>query len=322
LISGYRQGAQYNSAQQNISISEAVPGRAFIDNDVGALNTHTSSSQGSRGVSSLENTDDLCACSAQLVQDAVDERRALGQDKQASSEWLHQAVGEHSSIASFAAHTLQLMVQGAPSSLLAAASRAAGDEVRHADACFAMAQAADINAPQVDKFPHQGIDNLKSQDLESLTMAALREGAIGETFSTLQAAVQAEKALSSGQPKTAALWRAIATDESRHAALAWRTLAWAISKDASLLVPLNAAIEEQKQITDNNHNPLYSRFVEKLLIPLAEQVLVENVDANSILNRAADNDRRATQTLRALTDAQSNGFVIELMNSIVENVVN
>ena len=129
LVSGYRQGAQYNSAQQNISISEAVPGRAFIDNDVGALNTHTSSSQGSRGVSSLENTDDLCACSAQLVQDAVDERRALGQDKQASSEWLHQAVGEHSSIASFAAHTLQLMVQGAPSSLLAAASRAAGDEV-------------------------------------------------------------------------------------------------------------------------------------------------------------------------------------------------
>lgn len=51
-------------------------------------------------------------------------------------------------------------------------------------------------------------------------------------------------------------------------------------------------------------------------------MLVENVDANSILNRAADNDRRATQTLRALTDAQSSGFVIELMNSIVENVVN
>jgi hypothetical protein len=47
-------------------------------------------------------------------------------------KWQQQALGEHASIASFNAFSLQLMVNGAPPSLLRAASKAADDEVRHA----------------------------------------------------------------------------------------------------------------------------------------------------------------------------------------------
>jgi hypothetical protein len=47
-------------------------------------------------------------------------------------KWQQQALGEHASIASFNAFSLQLMVNAAPPSLLRAASKAADDEVRHA----------------------------------------------------------------------------------------------------------------------------------------------------------------------------------------------
>jgi len=50
--------------------------------------------------------------------------------------WAADGLAEHSSIATFARFTLQLMVLGAPSDLLSRSQQAGKDEVEHARLCF------------------------------------------------------------------------------------------------------------------------------------------------------------------------------------------
>src|SRR5262245_23198851 len=58
-----------------------------------------------------------------------------------SEEWSLAARFEHASIASFNKFSLELLAVGAPGTLVAAANRAALQEVEHAQACFAAASA-------------------------------------------------------------------------------------------------------------------------------------------------------------------------------------
>ncbi len=53
--------------------------------------------------------------------------------------WASIGVNEHASIASFHRAAIELCALGAPAELIAAATRAAGDEVRHARAAFTLA---------------------------------------------------------------------------------------------------------------------------------------------------------------------------------------
>merc|ERR1719352_1597841 len=54
-------------------------------------------------------------------------------------EWVGNAVGEDASVASFAAFSIALMTNGAPSDLVEDALKAGLDEVRHARTSFAIA---------------------------------------------------------------------------------------------------------------------------------------------------------------------------------------
>ena len=59
--------------------------------------------------------------------------------------WLEQGEGEHSSVASFARHTLQLMSIGASADLLSASQQAAVEEVRHSKICYGLARSFPVS---------------------------------------------------------------------------------------------------------------------------------------------------------------------------------
>lgn len=138
--------------------------------------------------------------------------------------WLDDARAEHASIASFALCVLQLLACGAPAELVAATQRAALDEVRHAQLCFALASAyagAELG-PAALPAPTAG-----DASLGALAESALLEGALGETTAALCAR---HAAADCGDAVVRGILLEIADDEADHAALAWRTLAWALEQ--------------------------------------------------------------------------------------------
>merc|ERR1712000_630415 len=152
----------------------------------------------------------------------------------------------------------------------------------------------------------------------------MRDGAIGETYSTLLAAVTAHQAFEKNQKSIAILHRSIAIDESRHAALAWRTLAWAIAKDSSLINDLQPLIYEQQSFSsasNNEENKLHRKFVEKLLIPLSKKLFhSNNLNTIELLNNSLKNDQFITNHLQSLIKDFQIDFVDSMIESIVENV--
>ena len=147
-------------------------------------------------------------------------RRAL------ASAWTADALLEHASIAAFTRFALELLAVGAPADLVIAAHQAALDEVRHARICFALAQGYAGAPIGPSAFPFDGSIAVSS-DLASLAAATAREGCIGETLAAVIAAEQLARAT---DPAVRRALSAIAEDESRHAELAWRTVAWAIDR--------------------------------------------------------------------------------------------
>jgi hypothetical protein len=143
-----------------------------------------------------------------------------------AAAWAADALLEHASIAAFSRFSLELLAVGGPADLVAAAHQAALDEVRHARICFALAQGY-AGAPMgPSSFPFEGSITISS-DLASFAAATAREGCIGETLSAIIAGEQLARAT---DPAVRRALSAIAEDESRHAELAWRTVAWAIER--------------------------------------------------------------------------------------------
>lgn len=136
--------------------------------------------------------------------------------------WLADAQMEHASVAAFARATLELMAVGAPPELLAGCAEAGRDEVRHAELCFALAAAyggvAMAPGPLPPLAPRAG-------GLVALACDTFREGCVGETIAALTA-LRAGRGCRA--PAAADALRQIADDETRHAELAWATVAWAV----------------------------------------------------------------------------------------------
>lgn len=138
--------------------------------------------------------------------------------------WLEDALAEHASVASFARATLELVAVGAPPALLAAHQRAGLQEIRHAERCFALARAYGDQA--IDPGPI-AIPLPRAGGLARLACDTFVEGCVAETIGAMLAARALEGATVAG-PREAL--RIIAADEAAHAALAWRTLAWAVNE--------------------------------------------------------------------------------------------
>ncbi len=119
---------------------------------------------------------------------------------------------EEASVPAF--HTLEreLAALGAGARMLAAARRAAKDEVRHTAMMGALAEAFGGARAPVEIAPPG------ERTLLAIALENAREGCVGETYGAVQAAFQARR---SSDPRVRATLAVLAQDEARHAELAW-----------------------------------------------------------------------------------------------------
>ena len=142
--------------------------------------------------------------------------------KRLAARWTMIALMEHASIAAFARFALHLLSVGAPAELIEATHVAMADETRHAKTAFALASAYGGEPVGPTALPIDGaLDDTGALDIVRLVF---HEGCVGETVAAVEAA---EGACHATDPLLRAVLRGIAADETRHAALAWRFVAWA-----------------------------------------------------------------------------------------------
>jgi hypothetical protein len=137
--------------------------------------------------------------------------------------WTQQALMEHASVAAFARFALQLMELGAPAELVAGAAAAMQDEVRHAQDCFALARR--YAGGDVGPGPLSLDGALEESNWAAIVLGTVREGCVGETLAALEAA---EALQHCDDAAVRAVLERIVVDETRHAELAWRFVAWAL----------------------------------------------------------------------------------------------
>jgi len=143
---------------------------------------------------------------------------------EAAAGWLRTAAMEHASVAAFARLTLDLMALGAPLTLLADVQRATADEVKHAELAYALAGRFSGAVVSPGPFPFQQPITPR-MDLAAVAADAAREGCVGETMGAWMALWMVEQAT---DPEVKAALVRISGDETRHAALSWEIVAWAL----------------------------------------------------------------------------------------------
>jgi hypothetical protein len=129
----------------------------------------------------------------------------------------------------FARFSLELLALGAPAELVAGAAAAKAEETRHAELCFALASAYRGVAVGPGPLSMNGVE--PETDLARLVESVVVEGCIGETVAALEAAVVAA---SVKDPVVREVLEGIATDERRHAELAFRFVRFIVAKHPEL----------------------------------------------------------------------------------------
>jgi hypothetical protein len=140
-------------------------------------------------------------------------------------EWARDAQFEHASIASFGRFALELLAVGAPSELIESAHRAAIDEIEHARLCFSLASIYGDAPLGPGPLPIDA-GAFTTPSLVSMVRATVLEGCVNETLAAVEAKIAAELA-EHAAVREALL--AIERQESDHASLAFRFVAWAIA---------------------------------------------------------------------------------------------
>ncbi|PRQ02655.1 ferritin-like domain-containing protein [Enhygromyxa salina] len=159
--------------------------------------------------------------------------------EQLAARWAASARAEHASIASFAQFAARLQALGCPASLVADALAAAADEVRHAQ--FALALAGQHGAQTLEFGPLDTRGAARPDpSLTDTLLACVREGCIGETLAALELGTVAQHC---DDPELAAALQAIADDEARHAALAWRFVQWGLRREPGFAASLMALLD-------------------------------------------------------------------------------
>lgn len=158
---------------------------------------------------------------------------------EAAVRWLEAARTEHASVAAFSRVSLELLSVGAPPHLLEGCHRAALDEIRHARLSLDVARA--LGDGSWDLGPLREVP-ARPCTLRQIAVDALVEGCIGEGAAAARAHVAADRA----RGPVAAVLRTIAEDETRHGALAWAIVRWAVLRDSSLACDLRRALDRAR----------------------------------------------------------------------------
>jgi hypothetical protein len=176
---------------------------------------------------------------------------------------LSDALMEHASVAAFARLSLQLLSLGAPADLTRDAQLASLDELRHADFFFERASAAAGAGVRLRPGPlpmHGALDDLS---MAGLIESNLREGCIGETLAAEQMRRRAEHAQ---DPQLKAALLEICEDETRHAELAFRILAWCLAEAPDLTRRIVARVlAEPRPRRGGGDNATWQGVLEPLL---------------------------------------------------------
>lgn len=136
---------------------------------------------------------------------------------------------EAASVPAFERLARELVAHGAPAALVARARAAARDEIRHARAMTALATRHGATPRAI------AIGELPIRSLEAIAIENAVEGCVREAYGALVATFQAERAA----PALRRVFRSIARDERRHAALSEAVAAWL---DAALSPAGRAAV--------------------------------------------------------------------------------
>lgn len=194
---------------------------------------------------------------------ADEDRRALAE------HWERLALDEHASVASFARFALSLLSFGAPAELVAAAQRAGLDEVAHARGAFALASAYAGHAVGPGELDLTGLSMPTS--LVELALETFVDGCINETIAVVQAA---ERLAQATDPAVVRVLEQVVEDETRHAELAFRAVAWAVAHGGE---PVRRALAEGLEQVDETH-------VHASALPSPQQVAHgrANVDAVAV----------------------------------------
>jgi hypothetical protein len=135
------------------------------------------------------------------------------------------ATGEYEAVVLFSRMAGSLALNGAPLDLVAAATRAATDEIRHADYAFRMAAlCAGGGDVGIDVRTRVAEDKWGTKlDMDALDAMMLEVAAIGEALAC--ALLRASRSRAS-DPVALALYSSILADEVHHTRLGWYYLAW------------------------------------------------------------------------------------------------
>jgi hypothetical protein len=146
------------------------------------------------------------------------------QRMQMAQVWCNIGVREHASIASFSRFILDLMALAAPADLLVQSVAAMNDEIRHAQLAFDLAGYFSGQSHGPGELPIR--DALAESSRHDFLRRLIIEGCVGETIAvarTIAALHDVENA------RVRSVLLTIIEDETRHSALAWRTLTWFLS---------------------------------------------------------------------------------------------
>ena len=171
-------------------------------------------------------------------------------DRAVDATRLHRAAqDEHASIAAFARTVAELMALGAPTWLLAETQTAMGDEIRHTERTLAALEELTGERPVLGRL--EAATRPLARSVEDFFRDVLRGGAVGETL----AAAAADRRHAE-HPN--ALDEMIFHDESRHAALAFKTLRWLVEQKPDL----RRLVAEERDALDLETRTLVSPLFE------------------------------------------------------------
>jgi hypothetical protein len=153
--------------------------------------------------------------------------------------WTRIGAAEYASVAGFQRFAMDLMANGAPPDLIVRAQRAALDEMRHARLAFTLASAF-AGAPIGPSALNLPAAIPIHRSIAELAVSTAEEGC---TVETLSACLLAEALHLATDPAVIAALTQLRRDEDRHAALAWETLRWALSRDPSSAAQVDAALD-------------------------------------------------------------------------------
>ena len=163
-------------------------------------------------------------------------------DDAVARAWAEDAQAEAASVPAFLLLAQELMLLGAPMSLVDAALDAAEDEIRHAQSCAAIASqlCGALVVPRIPVTPRRKplgrADSLIRLAVESWLDGCLNEG--GASARAAEAAYSAEK------PSMRNVLSGVATDEARHAKLGWEVLQFAMQAGGA---PVREAVAEYRE---------------------------------------------------------------------------